>query len=142
MIYCKINLDKSNYTIMDNAKILKDPDPVKLQHIYKTYCKKKKFPSVLPMFDSEFFDPSNDVIGYYDNDELVAFSLIRKYDKDNAEAIQFAWNYNNPKLRLGVNSLKHECALYKSLGYKNLYLFGADEYKTKIDGFEILPGIT
>jgi hypothetical protein len=92
----------------------------------------------MPIFDSEYTDMSNDIIGYYDQDNLVAFSIVRKYDQDNVEALQFAWNYHNPKLRLGIKSLEHECALYKKLGYQYLYLGGADEYKSKIAGFEIL----
>jgi hypothetical protein len=86
----------------------------------------------------EFNDNKNDVIGYYENTKLVAFSLLRRYDTDNVEAIQFAWNYENPSLQLGIESLKSECAFYKDLGFRYLYLGGADEYKKKIDGFEIL----
>lgn len=92
----------------------------------------------MPIFDTEFINASNDVIGYYDGDLLVGFSLLRRYDSENVEAIQFAWNYKNPKLRLGIKSLESECAYYKERGFKYLYLGGADEYKSKVDGFEIL----
>lgn len=95
----------------------------------------------MPIFESEFHDINNDIIGYYHDDKLVAFSLIKIYDSENVEAVQFAWDYYNPKLRLGIESLKNECAYYKEHGYKYLYLGGADEYKTKIDGFEILGPI-
>ena len=94
----------------------------------------------MPIFDSMYTDPKIDVIGYFDQQQLVAFSLMRKYDNDNIEALQFAWTYHNPRSRLGIVSLKHECALYKSLGFQFLYLGGADEYKSEIDGFEILKG--
>lgn len=92
----------------------------------------------MPIFDSEYTDPKSNVIGYYDNDDLVAFSLVRCYSDTEAECVQFAWDYNNPKLSLGIASLKNECAVYKRLGFKYLYLGGADEYKKQIDGFEIL----
>jgi hypothetical protein len=92
----------------------------------------------MPIFNSEFTDPKNEVIGYFDNNVLVAFSLLRLFDNDNVEAVQFAWDYKNTKLRLGISSLQNECALYKERGYKYLYLGGADEYKSKIDGFELL----
>ena len=91
----------------------------------------------MPIFDSEYLDESNDVIGYKHNNKLVAFSLIRRHDKDNIEAVQFAWDYVNPKLRLGIESLKNECAIYKARGFKYLYLGEAAEYK-KIDGYELL----
>lgn len=92
----------------------------------------------MPIFRSEYTDVNNDIIGYYDQNNLVAFSLLRKFDTENVEAIQFAWTYNNPKLQLGIKSLHQECAIYKALGYKFLYLGEANEYKRKIDGFEIL----
>jgi hypothetical protein len=95
----------------------------------------------MPIFDCEYHDSQNDIIGYFDQDKLVAFSIVRKYDRNNAEAVQFAWTYHDPKQRLGIKSLQHECALYKKLGYRYLYLGGADEYKTKIDGFEILGAV-
>lgn len=137
-MYARIDLSKTFYERMDNCKFL-DPVPIDLlQKIYKEYCRYKQFKSVMPIFESEFIDPKNEVMGYFDNNVLVAFSLLRLFDTNNVEAVQFAWDYKNPKLRLGINSLQNECALYKERGYKHLYLGGADEYKSKIDGFELL----
>jgi hypothetical protein len=79
-----------------------------------------------------------DVIGYYDHDRLVAFSLIKRYNDHNALCDQFAWNYNNPKLRLGIETMKAECAIYKARGFQYLYLEQAHLYKSDMDGFEIL----
>lgn len=142
MIYAKINLSLTNYSASNlDWRYLTDPNVNELDQIYRAYCKYKKFTSVMPIFASEYNDPKNDIIGYYDNYTLVAFSLLRKYDAVNVEALQFAWTYHNPKLRLGILSLQNECAVYKSLGYKHLYLGEADEYKTQIDGFEIIKGI-
>jgi hypothetical protein len=93
----------------------------------------------MPIFPEEYTDSKNDVIGYFDDDILVAFSLVRRHNSKNVEAIQFAWDYDNPSLRLGIESLKNECAFYKSLGFKYYYLGESMEYKKKIDGFEILP---
>lgn len=139
MLYARINLEKTNYTLFeDNWEFIKNPNILALNQIYQKYCQYKKFRSVMPIFDSEYTDIKNDIIGYYNRGQLVAFSLIRKYDSDNVEAKQFAWTYHNPRSRLGIESLKHECALYKDLGYKFLYLGGADEYKKEINGFEIL----
>jgi len=120
-------------------RFLMDPDPLQLDMLYLTYCRYKAFPSYMPVFKSEYTDPSNDLIGYYDDyDQLIAFSLIRRYDNQNAECIQFAWNYHDPDLRLGISSLKHEAALYRDRKFKYLYLGQADEYKSEIDGFEIM----
>lgn len=138
MKYARIDLSKSDYSLMesDDWKIITEPDIDYLNNIYTQYCRHNKFKSVMPLFRNMYMN--NDVIGYYDNGELVAFSIMEILDDYNVEALQFAWNYTTPKLRLGIKSLKHECALYKERGFKYLYLGGADEYKKQIDGFEIL----
>jgi hypothetical protein len=86
--------------------------------IYRQYCEHKQFDSVMPLFEQQFRDVGTEIVGYFSNRRLVAFSLIKLYDRDNAEAVQFAWDYANPKLRLGIESLKNECAIYKARGYK------------------------
>lgn len=139
MLYARINLEQTNYEFYPGYLFLDGKEStIVLQNIYTEYCRYKKFKSVMPIFDEEFVDEKNDVIGYYDNYDLVAFSLLRKYNKESVEAVQFAWDYRNPSLELGYASLRNECALYKSLGYKYLYLGGAEEYKSRFDGFEIL----
>jgi hypothetical protein len=92
----------------------------------------------MPIFNSRYTDPNTDVIGYYDHDQLVAFSLIERYDNKNALCAQFAWNYRNPKLRLGIKSLQTECAIYRERGFRYLYLDQAHLYKQGITGFELL----
>ena len=144
MKFCRINLSKTNYTTIKDTVFFVDPPIEKLQAIYKEYCRYKQFKSVMPLFDSQFLDISNTIIGYYnlnDRSDLVAFSIIREHDKQNVEAIQFAWNYKNPDQRWGIRSLEHECALYKQMGYKYLYLGLVDEYKAQFDGYEELGPI-
>lgn len=142
MIYARINLLQVNYSANTlDWQYLRNPDINQLNTIYRQYCLYKKFASVMPIFDSEYIDSKNDIIGYFDKDNLVAFSLLRRYDASNVEAVQFAWTYHKPELRLGIESLKHECAIYKRLGYSFLYLGEADDYKRQIDGFEILGSI-
>ena len=142
MKYARINLQQTFYkTISATRLVWPFENTKKLNAIYKTYCQYKKFKSVMPIFDSEYMDPNNRVHGYYDPsdlDKLIAFSLIRIHDKENVEAIQFAWDYEKPDLELGLRSLSHECAYYKAAGFKYFYLGGADEYKKQFDGFEIL----
>ena len=144
--YARINLEKTDYNIFINTKsgmvlgdIIHWPVPSQLNEIYYKYCNHHKFNSVMPIFKSEYED--NDIHGYYQQGKLIAFSMIAKYDDENAEALQFAWDYENPKLQLGIASLKHECAYYKAKGYKYLYIGGADEYKEQIDGFEIMSPV-
>lgn len=138
MSYARIDLSKTNYQTNLYFELVKFPNINELQGIYQSYCRYKKFKSVMPIFMSEFTHKDNDVLIYKVNGKTVAFSLLRRYDTANVEAIQFAWDYADPSLRLGIESLKNECAYYKNLGYKYLYLGEADGYKSEIDGFEIL----
>ena len=136
--FARIDLGKNTDQVAVNWAYLKNPNIAELRDIYKTYCIYKHFASVMPLFDSQFTDSDTDVIGYYDNDLLVAFSLIKRYDDKNALCAQFAWNYRNPKSRLGIKSLQTECAIYRERGFKYLYLDQAHLYKQGIAGFEIL----
>jgi hypothetical protein len=136
--FARIDLGKTNYTPSVKWSYLREPDIKQLNNIYRDYCKYKHFASVMPIFDCRYTDPMTDVIGYYDKDKLAAFSLIKRYDDKNALCDQFAWNYNNPRLRLGIETMKTECAIYKERGFQYLYLEQAHLYKSQIDGFEIL----
>ena len=136
--FARIDLSQTNYTPTVKWEYLRDPDIPRLNLIYRDYCKYKHFASVMPIFDSRYTDSMTDVIGYYDNNKLVAFSLIKRYDNENALCDQFAWNYHNPRLRLGIETLQTECAIYQERGFQYLYLEQAHLYKSKIQGFEIL----
>ena len=136
-IYCYIDLAETNYTDHLNYKILNDPDPEPLLEIYDQYARYKKLDSVWPIYAEEFSNPTNDIIGYYDNNEIVAWSMIRKLSPAAVEAEQFSWTYHNPKLKLGIESMKCECAIYKAQGYEILILGDAHEYKKQIDGFKL-----
>ena len=136
--FARIVLDQTTYEPTVAWEYLHEPNTAQLQDIYRTYCIYKHFASVMPLFDSQFTDPATDVIGYQEQGELVAFSLMRRLDTENVLASQFAWTYRNPRTRLGVESLKTECAIYRDRGYKFLYLDQAHLYKQGLEGFEIL----
>jgi hypothetical protein len=138
--FARIALAKTNYAESVQWSYLSKSDYMlgKCQEIYQTYCCYKKFTSVMPMFVGRFREPAADVIGYYHGGNLVAFSLIRKFDEHNALCDQFAWNYHDPGLRLGIETMKTECAIYRARGFQYLYLEQAHAYKSEIDGFEIL----
>jgi len=136
--FARIDLAKTTYQPTVDWKLLTEPNIPVLQDIYRTYCIYKHFASVMPLFDSQFTDPGTDVVGYYEDQQLVAFSLMKRYDTENVLASQFAWTYHNPRTRLGVESLKTECAIYRERGFKFLYLDQAHLYKQGLEGFEIL----
>ena len=136
--FARIDLVQTTYRPTVTWEYLLEPNIAQLQDIYRTYCIYKHFASVMPLFNSQFTDPMTDVIGYREQGELVAFSLMRRLDEENVLASQFAWTYHNPRTRLGVESLKTECAIYRDRGYKFLYLDQAHLYKQGLEGFEIL----
>ncbi len=139
--FARIDLSKTNYTPSVTWEYITSREPdvlAKLDDIYRTYTIYKHFASVMPMFHSRYHDPMAEIIGYYDQDRLVAFSLIRKFDERNALCDQFAWTYHKPKLRLGIETMKTECAIYRDRGFRYLYLEQAHLYKSDMDGFEIL----
>lgn len=139
--FARINLENTNYTPTVEWRYITSREPdvlAKLDNIYRTYCIHKHFASVMPMFHSRYCDPMSDLIGYYDSEKLVAWSLIRRFDSHNAQCDQFAWTYHKPRLRLGIETMKTECAIYKERGFRYLYLDQVHLYKSEIDGFEIL----
>lgn len=136
--FARIDLSKTNYSETVPWQYLINPNIDQLNSIYRDYCRYRRFQSVMPIFDCRYTDTMTDVIGYYDSDQLVAFSLIKRYDQFNALCDQFAWNYHRPQLRLGIETMKTECAIYKQRGFHYLYLEQAHSYKSEINGFEIL----
>lgn len=143
--FARIDLSRTNYSESVNWAYIRnfhDDMLHQLDDIYRTYCRYKHFSSVMPMFHSRYTDPMTDVIGYYDNNSMVAFSLIKRYDKHNVECVQFAWTYHDPRLRLGIETMKTECAIYKAQGFHYLYLEQAHVYKQQIQGFEFLGPMT
>lgn len=141
MKFCRIKLLETNYSPMkfgEEWNYILDRNTDQLNSIYQEYCRYKKFDSVMPIFDLQYLDSSVDLIGYYDNTNLVAWDMIRIYDSKNVEALQFAWNYQNPDLRLGIESLKNACAIYKQRGFEYLYLGTSAKYKQDISGYEEL----
>jgi hypothetical protein len=136
--FARIDLTQTTYQPTVEWSYIHEPNIAQLQDIYRTYCIYKHFASVMPLFSRQFTDLDTDIIGYKDNGQLVAFSLMKRYDLENVLASQFAWTYHNPRTRLGIESLKTECAIYRERGFKYLYLDQAHLYKQNLEGFEIL----
>jgi len=136
MKFCRIDLNKTNYISVTEWYLHSELED-EYNRIYREYCLHKNFDSVMPIFSSQYNDANIEMICYYDGGKFIAWDMIRLHDRYNAEAIQFAWDYKNPDLKLGIESLKNACAIYKDRGYKYLYLGEAAKYK-QIDGYEEL----
>ena len=140
--FCRIRLSNTQYKTLDTVAMLslEDRDTMfpTLVSIYESYCRYKQFESVMPLFRSTVNDTNTDVFVYWDQDRPVAFSLVKRYDHWSVESLQFAWDYANPELRLGIASIEHECAYYRREGFEYLYLGQVNEYKTQFEGYEQL----
>ncbi len=143
-LFARIDLSQTDYqpTVAYRYLDATEDNIRACQDIYRTYCIYKHFASVIPLFASRLQDPQADILGYYDGTDLVAFSLIRRYDEHNALCDQFAWTYHRPRMRLGIETMKTECAIYRQRGFRYLYLEQAHLYKSEIAGFEILGPMT
>lgn len=139
----RIDLQRTSYQQLEQGWELLDPVPVaELQKIYRDYCLHKHFRSVMPMIAGRFTRSDVEVLGYRDQGNLVAWSLYQIWDQDNILSDHFAWNYRNPRLRLGVRSLENECALYRARGYRWMYFEAVEPYMLDMQAFEILGPMT
>ena len=71
-----------------------------------------------------------------------AYTLEYAYDVEEYDTVvdcqQFAWNYKNPRLRIGFKSIETESFIYKSRGFKYIILGEASEYKSTCKGYELI----
>ena len=93
--------------------------------------------NIYTIYAEEFSNPLNDTIAYRDADQIVAWSLIYRVAKEHVWSMQFAWNYANPKLRLGYKSVRTEIAIYRDLGYKTMTLDEDMMYKSELQGYKL-----
>ncbi len=136
--FARIDLSKTNYNPFIMGRVVEDPNPKELLEIYRKYCVYKKFEGPYPYYPEHFCNGTK-VIGYYDENKMIAWSLYDVINDEVVDACQFAWDYANPEYRLGDVSMKHECWYWKKHGYKYIILGHAQKYKEGWDGYEILP---
>lgn len=134
----RIDLTQTYYTSTMSWQML-NPVPVDdVQRVYSEYCAHKHFQSVMPLIPGRLLSADTEIIGYYDQGSLVAWSMYRIWDQHNILSDHFAWNYRNPRLRLGIHSIENECAIYRDRGYRHMYFEAVEPYMLDLQGFEIL----
>jgi len=120
-----------------------DPVPVsEVQRVYREYCRHKHFHSVMPMLAGRLTAADTEIIGYHNQDRLIAWSMYRIWDQENVLSDHFAWDYRDPRLRLGIRSIENECAIYRDRGFRWMYFESVEPYMLDMQGFEILGGIS
>ena len=137
----RIRLEVTNYAIELDHEIL-DPVPVyDVLRVYRDYCTHKRFQSVMPMIPGRLAADQTEIIGYRDQGRLVAWSMYRIWDDANIVSDHHAWDYRNPRLRLGQRSLENECAIYRDRVYRWMYFESVEPYMLDIEGFETLGAL-
>lgn len=135
-MYGRVDLTKVHYEL-DPKIVLHKPDYYEALHVYKQYCQYKKFDSVIPFYRDDI--RINDFHCLYQDGKLIAWQQTQLYTEDKvAWNEQFAWDYSNPRDKIGWRFKYHITAYYKANGYKYLYLGDHHDYKSKIQGYEIL----
>lgn len=138
MQFGRIDLAKTTYSVTLESHLLNPVPFDEINRVYNQYCSYKKFTSVMPMIQGRFLIPNTEVFGYYEQEKLIAWSMYRIWDNENIVIDHHAWDYSNPKLRLGIHSLENECAMYRNRGYKYMYFESFEPYMLNLQGFEIL----
>jgi len=134
----RINLTKTDYVPCADWILLETPPVRELLDIYRDYCRHKHFLSVIPMAPERFTESGTDIIGYQHQGRLVAWSMLRRWGTHSVLSDHFAWNYRDPGLRLGIHSLKTECAIYRDQGFQWMYFESVEPYMMDLQAFEIL----
>jgi hypothetical protein len=133
-----INLQQTQYESDLDWQYL-DPVPVPdVLRVYRDYCTHKHFQSVIPMIPGRLTAPDTEIIGYHDQGRLVAWSMYRIWDSENILSDHFAWDYRDPRSRLGIRSIKNECAIYRDRGLRRMFFESVEPYMLDLEGFEIL----
>jgi hypothetical protein len=136
-----INLEKTQYVSDLDWQYL-DPVPVPdVLRVYRDYCTHKHFQSVIPMIPGRLTARDTEIIGYHNQRRLVAWSMYRIWDSENILSDHFAWDYRDPRLRLGIRSIENECAIYRDRGFRWMYFESVEPYMLDLEGFEILGGM-
>jgi arginyl-tRNA--protein-N-Asp/Glu arginylyltransferase len=107
--------------------------------LYESYCKHHGFERNIEW--DNFKDCK--VIEYHFEEKLAGISLY-KIIENQFVAMQFIWNYADPKLSLGNIAQMIECKLAKLNGCHHVYILGGYEhcciYKSSFRGFEFWTG--
>ena len=134
----RIDLAATNYGADIDCERL-DPVPInEVLRVYREYCRHRHFQSVIPMIPGRLQAADTEIIGYYHQDRLMAWSMYRIWDHQNILSDHFAWDYRDPRLRLGIRSIENECAIYRDRGYRWMYFEAVEPYMLDLQGFEVL----
>jgi hypothetical protein len=124
-----------------------DPDIDELVRVYEAYKAHKGFSDHLPIRETfEKVDRHRkSAIMFYKDGRLIGFTLLRMH-QPALESMQFCWDYEEPKLRLGYVSQDIEFLIAEHHQCEHVYIGPGYEqacyYKSRLPGFEWWTGET
>jgi hypothetical protein len=141
-IYSYIALQETNYKPLLDFEILTNiENPSLLLDIHQKYCRYKNFTSVQPIFHGEFTDPRCEFVTYKIDNKVVAWTMLRKLGDTAIDNMQFCWDYEDPKLKLGYKSIRTECAIYRDRGFTEMLIDTEMYYKKQLQGYSIYGAV-
>jgi len=145
-----LSLYESNRT---TEKIAKDircyPDvrmtpekKARLEEIYKKYLAYKQYKNISFSIDDMIANSHGHIYYTYEN-KIIGFLFFKIVNK-NFLAVEFGWDYENPKLSLGNVSIHYAAILAKTRRCTHMYMSAGYEsccaYKANYKGFEWWTG--
>ena len=136
------------------VKDLSDEEIFSLKHVFYRYLYVKKYTAGADLETVESYQEHFDyyvgarmqnrrVFMYFYEGRLIAFSCFEEYPKSFFGS-QFAWDYRNPELSLGLMQINILCSLAKKENKDYVYLgmsYGSIcSYKSRFKGFEYWTG--
>tara|TARA_Y100000310_G_scaffold311396_1_gene357622 strand:+ start:208 stop:975 length:768 start_codon:yes stop_codon:yes gene_type:complete len=115
----------------------------RLDKIWKIYKEAKGFDAHLDFRTTCEYQPENKrIVRIYHNGKIIAFSLLRIYPVP--VSLQFAWNYADPRMSVGIHTQHFEINYFRKIGYRYDYLCPGYEvaclWKTRFPGFQFWTG--
>lgn len=116
----------------------------RLQHIYESYIKYKGYKSQSYTIDDMIKNSHGHI--YYTHESKIIGFLFFKTIGSNFLAVEFAWDYAEPKLSLGNVSIYYASQVAKFKKCKYIYMSAGYEscsaYKANYKGFEWWTGFS
>ena len=115
----------------------------RMDRIWSDYIDERSYTDHLEYHRTLEYQPEHKrLVLIYDKQKLVAFSIIRVWPV--FVSLQFAWNYHNPKLSVGVNAQYYELSYAREIGNMLVYLCPGYEtnciWKSRFAGFQWWDG--
>ena len=115
----------------------------RLDRVWKAYQRYRGYDDHLDFRETCKHEPENKrIVRVYHQGKIIAFSILRIYPIP--VSLQFAWDYEYPKLSAGIHTQYFEINYFRKIGYRYDYLCPGYEtvciWKKRFPGFQFWTG--